>query len=80
MGLQGDSIPLGARILAVCDAFDAMTTDRSYRLKMRRDEAINQLLANKGSQFDPQIVDAFVTMLEREQVKFPVNPHHSFQI
>jgi putative nucleotidyltransferase with HDIG domain len=63
-GLKGDEIPLGARILAVSDAFDAMTTDRSYRNKLSLDEAIEQLEKNKGTQFDPVVVDSLLKLVK----------------
>jgi two-component system, cell cycle response regulator len=58
-GLAGDEIPLGARIVAVCDAFDAMTSDRPYRRAMPADEAIAELLRHAGTQFDADVVAAF---------------------
>ncbi|HKL75397.1 MAG TPA: HD-GYP domain-containing protein [Halanaerobiales bacterium] len=59
-GLKGDKIPLISRILAVADAWDAMTTDRAYRKALSDKEAIEELKNNKGEQFDPQIVNAFL--------------------
>jgi diguanylate cyclase (GGDEF)-like protein/PAS domain S-box-containing protein/putative nucleotidyltransferase with HDIG domain len=58
--LSGYNIPLEARILAVADAYDAMTSERSYRAPMSKEEAINELKKNAGSQFDPEIVKAFI--------------------
>lgn len=58
-GLAGDDIPLGSRIIAVCDAFDAMTTDRPYRAAVSADEALAKLQGGAGTQFDPRVVDAF---------------------
>ena len=57
-GLSGDEIPLGARVVAVCDAFDAMTTERPYRDRSR-DCRIEELRRCAGTQFDPMVVDAF---------------------
>jgi diguanylate cyclase (GGDEF)-like protein len=57
-GLRGDQIPLAARIIAVCDAFDAMTSDRAYRDAVPREQALAELDASSGTQFDPVIVDA----------------------
>lgn len=65
-GLKGDEIPLAARVLAVTDAFDAMTTDRPYRRAMPVERAIRELVRNAGTQFDPDIVDVFLQVL-REQ-------------
>ena len=58
-GLEGERIPLGARIIAVADAFDAMTSDRIYRAALPVDVAIAELAKGRGTQFDPQIVDVF---------------------
>jgi diguanylate cyclase (GGDEF)-like protein len=65
-GLVGDEIPLGARVVAVCDAFDAMTTNRPYRHRVNEPAALAELLACAGTQFDPEVVEAFVRVLERE--------------
>jgi putative nucleotidyltransferase with HDIG domain len=59
-GLAGEAIPLGARIIAVADAFDAMTSDRPYRAGLPREAAIEELCRCSGTQFDPQVVEAFV--------------------
>jgi len=59
-GRRDGDIPLGARIIAVADAFDAMTSNRPYRKAMTRQEAINELRRCSGSQFDPDIVKAFL--------------------
>ena len=52
-------VPLGARIVAVADAFDAMTTDRPYRKGMVPWEALNELVSKGGTQFDPKVIEAF---------------------
>ena len=59
-GIKGDEIPLIARIIAVADAFDAMTSDRPYRKGFTEDYALTELHANIGSQFDGRVVDAFM--------------------
>ncbi len=66
-GLKGEEIPLGARILAVADAYDAMTSDRPYRRAMSHEKAVAELEAGKGTQFDPKIVEAFLTAMEEER-------------
>lgn len=58
--VTGKKIPVGARILAVADAFDAMTSDRPYRMAMSIDEALNEIGRCTGSQFDPEITTAFL--------------------
>jgi diguanylate cyclase (GGDEF)-like protein len=65
-GLAGDEIPLGARVVAVCDAFDAMTSNRAYRRRIGEPAALAELRRCAGSQFDTQVVDAFARVLERE--------------
>ena len=65
-GLVAHAIPLGARIVAVADAFDAMTTDRSYRRALSTEQAIQRLEAGAGVQFDPTIVRLFVAFLRRK--------------
>ena len=57
--LSGEDIPLGARIVAVCDAFDAMVGDRPYREPMSSEQAVEELKRCAGSQFDCSVVDAF---------------------
>jgi diguanylate cyclase (GGDEF)-like protein len=66
-GASGDEIPLEARILAVADAYEAMTRDRVYRGALGREAAREELRAGSGSQFDRTVVDAFLAALEREQ-------------
>jgi len=58
-GLTADRIPLGARILAVADAYDAMTSDRAYRRALDEEDALKEIMKCKGSQFDPLVVDTF---------------------
>ena len=62
-GLTGDEIPLGSRVIAVCDAFHAMTEDRIYRRAMPLDAAIAEIERCAGSQFDPICVDALIAVL-----------------
>jgi putative nucleotidyltransferase with HDIG domain len=66
-GLAGEAIPLQARIVAVLDAFDAMTSERPYRPPLPYDHAISQLREFTGSQFDPRVVAALLQVLENEQ-------------
>ena len=65
-GQKGDEIPLEARILAVADAYEAMTSDRVYRPGMPQSAAIDELRRCSGRQFDARVVDAFLTVLDRD--------------
>jgi len=67
-GLAGDAIPIEARICSACDAFSAMTTDRSYRPAMPLADAIAELRRCAGTQFDPDVVQALVAVLESDTV------------
>jgi len=61
-GLAGEEIPLSARIIFVCDAYHAMTSDRSYRKALPEEEAIRRLRDASGTQFDPTVVQAFLQL------------------
>jgi HD-GYP domain-containing protein (c-di-GMP phosphodiesterase class II) len=76
MGFAGHEIPEFARIIAVADAFDSMTSTRSYRKARRIGEAVAELRSAAGTQFDPKIVDAFISSLNREgwQLPTPTKP------
>ena len=65
-GLCGEQIPLGARIVLVCDAYHAMTSDRPYRAAMSDADARAELRAGAGTQFDPRVVDSFLAVLDAE--------------
>ncbi len=65
--ISGNKIPLGARILHVADSFDSMTSDRPYRPSPGLEFALNELQTHKGSQFDPDVVNAFLKILNRAQ-------------
>ncbi|MGH2804850.1 MAG: HD-GYP domain-containing protein, partial [Thermoleophilaceae bacterium] len=62
-GLAGAQIPLGATIVSCCDAFHAMTTDRPYRPAMTPDDAVAELRAKAGTQFNPAAVEALLDVL-----------------
>jgi HD-GYP domain-containing protein (c-di-GMP phosphodiesterase class II) len=66
-GLLGEEIPLPARIVFCCDAYSAMTTNRPYRKAMSREDAVSELQANAGSQFEPRIVDALIHVLDETE-------------
>lgn len=59
-GLKGEEIPLAARVIAICDAYQAMVSDRPYRKALSRDEAVAELRANAGTQFDPDLIERFI--------------------
>jgi putative nucleotidyltransferase with HDIG domain len=71
-GLMGDQIPLGARIFTIADAFDAMTSDRPYRKALTLDMAREEVVKHSGTQFDPQVVQAFLLVFDEivEQGEF----------
>jgi HD-GYP domain-containing protein (c-di-GMP phosphodiesterase class II) len=66
-GLAGDAIPIESRIISCCDAFNAMTTDRPYRDALPIQEALDQLLENRGTQFAPDVVDVLLAVLSVDQ-------------
>ncbi|MEA2374107.1 MAG: hypothetical protein QOD53_570, partial [Thermoleophilaceae bacterium] len=68
-GLSGEGIPLLARLVAVADAYSAMTTDRPYRKAMSRDAALEELRANAGTQFEPRVVQALERVARRETLE-----------
>ncbi len=72
-GLQGEEIPLEARILAVCDAVEAMASDRPYHRAMALDEILAELQRCSGTQFDPAIVEAFIKIVEQEGEDLVIN-------
>jgi diguanylate cyclase (GGDEF)-like protein len=67
-GLRGEEIPLGARIVSVCDAYEAMTADRSYRDAVSHTVACGELRAAAGTQFDPAVVDAFLAATTHAEI------------
>ena len=72
-GLRGEEIPLGARVVAVCDAYEAMTANRSYRAAVSHETACQELIRSAGTQFDPKVVDAFLTEIETAGEEREVN-------
>jgi len=69
-GLKGDQIPIGARIMAVADAFEAMISSRPYKgAKISISQALKEIKHNKGSQFDPDVVNAFTAVSKKEEFK-----------
>jgi len=72
-GLKGEEIPLLGRIIAVCDTFDAMTSDRPYRRGLDDEVAIGELIKFSGKQFDPVVVEAFVSAYKNGEI---ISQHH----
>ena len=66
-GLAGEESSLGARIISVADAYDAMTSNRPYRDALSLENAVEEIQKNKGTQFDPAIVDAFLRTMRKNE-------------
>jgi putative nucleotidyltransferase with HDIG domain len=66
-GLKGEDIPLAARIFAVVDVWDALTSDRPYRKAWSKEEALAYIQEQAGEHFDPQVVDAFLSLMDDEE-------------
>jgi HD-GYP domain-containing protein (c-di-GMP phosphodiesterase class II) len=64
-GLRGRAIPLGSRILAICDAYESMTSERPYRKRVGHKAAIEEIRKCSGTQFDPDLVQPFIRAMER---------------
>ena len=81
--LAGESIPLGARIITVCDSYHAMTSDRTYRRALSVEVALTELCACAGGQFDPTVVEAFLRYRAAAAARAPAHAeaaraeHHS---
>ena len=78
-GLREDQIPLAAQIVAVADAYQAMTAERPYRAALGNTEAQRELRANAGTQFNPVVVEAFIACLDRRQAHEPESSTQIFQ-
>jgi putative two-component system response regulator len=70
-GLQGEQIPIGARIVAIVDAYDAMMTDRPYRRSLGIDETLRRLRAGRGCEWDPTLLDLFLSLVEQGRLVEP---------
>ena len=86
-GLAGDQIPIGSRIIAVVDCFDALTSDRPYRPRMEDREALQILSNRRGNMYDPHVVDAFFALHGKEvpaslphTTPRPASPHHPLEL
>lgn len=69
LGLKGEQIPTVSRIIAVADAYDAMSSNRCYRAQLTKEKILDELNSNKGKQFDSNVVEAFVDCLENGEVE-----------
>lgn len=67
-GLKGEEIPIRARIISVADAYDAMTSERPYRQPLSKEQAIHEIKNNLGIQFDPEIGDIFIRLIQDEKI------------
>ena len=79
-GLAGDEIPLGARVVTICDAYHAMTSTRPYRERLSRADALEELRRCAGQQFDPEIVETFCAMVapaKRSHTRFSPAPQRA---
>ena len=74
-GLAGEQIPLGARIIAISDSYDSMTSDRPYRKPLTNGDAKSELVKNVGKQFDPNLVSLFLDVLKEMEEVFLVKDH-----
>ncbi len=75
--LRGEQIPLGARIISVCDAYEAMITQRSYRAAMSHEGACQELRRCAGVQFDPAVVEAFLAVVEDDRDEVSMDAAHA---
>jgi len=77
-GLTGEQIPLGARIIAISDAYDSMTSNRPYRKPLSNDEAKDELIKCSGKQFDPHLISIFLDVLKEMEEVLLVKNHQNF--
>lgn len=76
-GISGEAIPIGARIVAITDSYDAMTTDRPYRAALTEEESIQRLHLGAGTQWDAHLVDQFVLLIKRGGLILPPDRYHN---
>ncbi len=65
-GLSGEDIPIAGRICAVCDVYDALVSERPYKASWSREQAMDEISRQRGKQFDPTVVDAFLRLVARD--------------
>ncbi|HOJ01980.1 MAG TPA: HD domain-containing phosphohydrolase, partial [Anaerolineaceae bacterium] len=76
-GLKGEEIPLSARIFAIVDVWDALSSDRPYRKAWSRHKVIEYIKSQSGTHFDPRVVDAFIPLVqEKDQESKPTEKKH----
>jgi hypothetical protein len=80
LGAKGEEIPLISRIIGVADAYSAMMMDRPYRSRLPLDVAKDELRKNRGTQFDPRVVDHFLQILERSEVAYQLGEQADFKL
>lgn len=80
LGVAGGDIPVLSRVVAVADAYSAMITDRPYHERRDPEDAISELMAHRGTQFDPAATDAFLAVLEREGRPYQTAEHVDFHV
>jgi HD-GYP domain-containing protein (c-di-GMP phosphodiesterase class II) len=76
-GLAGDEIPLPAAIVALADAWDAMTTERPYAPAISPEEALDEIRLGRGGQFAPAVADAMLRVFESDPAEFGARAHHA---
>ena len=76
-GLKGREIPIGARVLTVADAFDAITSDREYRPAQSYEYAMTELANCSGTQFDPEVVEAFQKAGQKRKEQWPLSAQNT---
>jgi len=74
MGLRHEEIPLAARVFSIADCFDAMTNDRPYRRALPVEQAIDEIVIGACTQFDPEIVQVFLDLVESDPVSIGLEP------
>jgi putative two-component system response regulator len=74
-GLAGEEIPIGARIVAIVDAYDAMMTDRPYRSSLGLDETMRRMREGRGREWDPVLLDRFIKLIEDGELVEPLVEH-----
>ena len=77
-GLRGKDIPLSARIVAVADVYDALTSKRPYKKAFSHEKAVSIITEGRGSHFDPELTDTFLEInREFNEIRLKLNPHES---